>query len=509
MEGVKYSRGARTGIIGGGRGGGERGRGGRVGGGLYVEIPMGGRRGGREGGFYRGGRYGRGGKPFSGSVYRGQSEQHLAKRVQNSAETDGPDGRLKERDGAVIFNDKETMDCGMPSGGGLHVPPENHDEKDVVVSSRVPSTEASEYNKSQRSSQNPSPAGGFQDKYNTDSSFYDDSRYPAGRKPGKNDRFHNSYKGRRVFGRPPNEGILELRVGGFEVIDPKGIGSEEVIRIGGDEAADLSGSGDNLEVQASTERPSDPEKILTTENQIHIGEPSSVDSLGKDRNDQCSSSNHTDEHHALSSKPSSQLVGEMINWMIERQEEAIQWLKGNGKYYPPEESTEASSAKPPRFPQNLGYRNRKHAWSGNREGGQAKARGYKEDETSSPYCPSNAPVCSAAPDRSDRSTLENPELPQPPETSDQAGTNAPDSHVEHKQSFHPKQRFENNGKFNREKVGASFPLQAKTKEGEACRPAEARNGLKYVESSSKTGNFNSPRRYRGQRYKRQPAQKEL
>ncbi|OII71897.1 uncharacterized protein cubi_00705 [Cryptosporidium ubiquitum] len=499
MEEVKYLRGGRGG------GGGTCGR--KAAGG-YVGTFMGEGRGrgrGRGGRVYRGNRFIREGKMRFGSMYRDQSKLDFTRKLQSSAKTTRPD-ELEEINLAVDCSNKEIVDSsGLATSDFRILPDKKYDEKIGVISSGVSSTEASEYCKSQGSSQNPSPIGCCQEKYSTVSNLYNGSKHSPGYKH-KKDHLQNTYKGRKVFDSTKTEKLPGIKRKSFERLNQANLDSDEVTHI--QEVTSLIINQGTSELPASEEKNPGNEEGQGGLNQIPNKDLNCSEHPIKDQ-DENNGSNSACEHSLNKLNP--QIIGHVISWMIERQEEAIQWLKENGKYQF-EGDTQISGKKPQRFSQSGGYRGKKQAWNGANHHAKKENHDfppkYKSQKKNSSSHFSKISVNSLTQDKSDNSALENLELPQHQKNSELTGNNIPGTNFDQKADFRLKQRFGYNRRSNRERNG-NFLFQNKTKEGESYCSSGVRSGSKWGEKGgNRAGSFNSSK-YRDHHYRKQSLQKEL
>ncbi|KAJ1608456.1 hypothetical protein OJ253_1948 [Cryptosporidium canis] len=524
MERVKFFGGGRAGRIGGRGGVGGRGRGGVggrggvdgrgdvVGRGGYdggggeeapgkacgVEFggaPQRGKRGGyrgRGGGYYRGGYYSRGGGVFSGySADKAQKELDFTRGMQVTTENKGRAGLDIGGEAVGCGNVEATNSSGLTEGAN-HALLEKQNGKDEVVSGIISSTEASDCCKSHSSSQNPSPIGGSQEEHGVGSSLHGSSKISADSEHTK-DRFRNTYKNRSLDN-TQHEGALETR---RQAMEGANIDSRGAVQVCG-----TTGLGDN---EAPTEVSELEKEHLKAGECAYAKDPSALESFPTKRSSNGSGPSQTCERNLV--KPNSQMIEDVINWMFERQKEAIQWLKDNGKYSE-EDDTQDLSRRPHRFSHRTGYRGKKHVWSGGREEHHSKKGGYREDgfPSSSPY---KASVGSGAPNESDCTSAGVPGKPQHVDASEPISSRTLITRHEQKPGSRPRQGFEYNRKLYGAK-GGNFQLQTKIKEGEAVHSAEVRHNPRFGEKNySRNGGFDSPRRYRGYRYKRPSAPKEL
>ncbi|KAH8581737.1 uncharacterized protein ELE39_001867 [Cryptosporidium sp. chipmunk genotype I] len=514
MERVKYLRGGRGGKINGG--GAHRREGGSHGlrGGDYMgEFLREGRGRGRgtRGGAYRGSKFGRGSKTRSGSMYGGHTDElDFTRKLQSSVETNKGLVELGKGKVSADCSSKALSDTNCLSASDLHISPEEkYDEKIGLISSRVSSTEASEYCKSHGSSQNPSPVGGCQEKFNTNSNFYGDSTNFSNYKHYKRRDFQSAYKGRKIFDRTQNEKTFGVKRKDPEKQDSANHTSEEPTQIKEAESS--------ITKKIDSELPTYDEKVPYQEEEIQ-GSPSkildedlksaepSIEDQDEDKNSNC-----TDEQ--ASNKSNSRIIGDVINWMMERQREAIQWLKDNGKY-PQEDDAHNSSRKPQKFHQGGGLKEKRQAWNGGEQHTReknrsflAKYKGQNKDNPSSLYSSSTS-VNPASQDKGDYSASENLELAHQ-KSSELSDVNVPSKNLGQRPDSRSKQRFEYNRRFNREK-GGHFHFQNRTKEGESYISTETRNDSKGGErSSSRIGSFNTLTKYRNHYYRKQSVKKEL
>ncbi|KAJ1609388.1 hypothetical protein OJ252_2254 [Cryptosporidium canis] len=527
MERVKFFGGGRAGRVGGRGGVGGRGRGrggvggrggvdgrgdvdgrggydggggeeapGKAGGVEFGGPPQRGKRGGsrgRGGGYYRGGYYSRGGGVFSGySSDRAQKELDFTRGVQGTAENKEGAG-LEVGGEAVGCGNREATNSSGLTESASHAFPEKQNGKDEVVSGIISSTEASECCKSQSSSQNPSPIGGSQEEHGVGSSLHGSSKISAGGGHTKKDRFRNTYKSRSLDN-TQHEGALETR---RQVVEGENLDSRGAVQ-----ACGTTGLGGN---EAPTEMSELEKEHLKADECSHAKDPSALESSPTQRSSDGSGPSQACERSLV--KPNSQMIEDVINWMFERQKEAIQWLKDNGKYSE-EDDTRDLSRRPHRFSHHTGYRGKKHAWNGGREEHHAKRGGYREDGFPS-SCPYKASAGSGAPNESDCTAAGVPGKPQHVDASEPISARALNTRPEQEPGSRPRQRFEYNRKLDGAK-GGNLQLQTKIKEGEAVHSAEARHNPRFGEKNySRNGGFDSPRRYRGYHYKKPSAPKEL
>ncbi|KAL3129620.1 hypothetical protein CHM_2g3630 [Cryptosporidium hominis] len=494
MEGVKYSRGGKVHI------GEERCRGGRGGG--YVGMFVDGKGNGRGGGTYRGNRFSRGNKTKSGSIYRDQNTRlDFTRKLQSSTETTvGPDG-LEKSSASADCSNKVVVDTSDLLASSLRISPEKKcDEKVGVIPNGISSTEASEYCKSQGSSQNPSPLGGCQEKFNTSSNFYGDSKHFSNYKHYKKNHFQSAYRGRRkMFNKTQGEKALEMkREPEKQDLTSPTPSPMEPAQI--QEVESINTKKDGPKLPTSDKKIPDREDILES--------PSKM----PDKNSKCTEALIKDQDNNINSD--SQMIRDVINWMKERQGEAIHWLKENGKY-PQEEYVQNSVRKPRKFSQDGGFRGKKQSWNDSERNIEeknqrfpAKYKGQKKDTLSFSYSPKTL-VNPTNQDKSSNSTSECLELSQCRETSKQFGANIPNKDLGQKLDLRAKQKFEYNRRFSREKAG-NFRFQNKTKENEPYRSTGTRNDSKDGEKSTNSNsNFNTPTKYRNHYHKKQSVQKDL
>ncbi|POM83139.1 hypothetical protein CmeUKMEL1_05900 [Cryptosporidium meleagridis] len=491
MEGVKYSRGGKVHVdeerCGGGRGEGHVG--------MFVD----GKGNGRGGGTYRGNRFGKGNKIKSGSIYRYQNAKFdFTGKLQNSTETTvGPD-ELEKSSESADFSNKVVVDTSDLLVISFGISPEKKSgEKIGVISNGISSTEASEYCKSQGSSQNPSPLGGCQEKFNTNSNFYDDSKHLSNYKHYRKNHFQSAYKGRReVFNKTQSEKAFEVKKES-EKRDLTNPSPEEPAKI--EEVKSINAKKDGPKLPAFDEKIPDQESILESPSRMSDKNSKSTETLIKEQ-DKNSNSN-------------SQMIRDVINWMMERQGEAIQWLKENGKY-PQEEFVQNSVRNPRRFSQDRGFRGKKQSWiegerntKGKNQRFPAKHKGQKKDAFSS-YSPKTL-VNPANQDKSSNSTSDCLELSQCRETSKQFDTKILNKDLGQNLDSRAKQKFGYNRRFSREKTG-NFQFQNKIKENESYLSSRTRNdSIGGEKSTNRNSSFNTPTKYKNHYYKKESVRKDL
>lgn len=501
MEEVKYLRGGRG-------GGGTRGR---KGAGGYAGALIGegsgsgsgsGRGKGRGGRVYGGNRSNRGSKMKLDSIYKDSKNLDFTRKLQNSTEKTELDG-LKNSLAVDCTNKEETDSNSFTVSEFRILPDKKYDGKTGMISSGVSSTEASEYCKSQSSSQNPSPAGCFQEKYDTDSNPYGNSKHSLGY---KNKRNHQqiTHKDRRAFNTTQTEKTFEIERKGFEKSNKTNHNSEEALYI--QETASSGINKDTSELPASNKKNSDREKDRASLNQVLNKNSNCLEQPIENQNE---SNNSKCTYECTSNKLNPRIIVDVINWMVERQEEAIQWLKENGKYQQ-ESNIKISVRKPNRLSQDEEYMGKKQACNGNYYHTKRKnhnfSHKYKNYKKNSPSYFSNAFVSPLNQDKNYNSTSKKIELSHHQENTESSGSNFPNVKFNQKPSSRPKHRSDHNRRFNRERDG-NFQFQNRTKE-ELYHSTEVKSNSKWEEKKANRSNgSNSSTKYKDNHYRKQLAQK--